>query len=645
MSTPLPFDAARADFVRAVHANPIVIGVADTGAGKSTRGPRFLLDEGYRIVVTQPRRLAARSVAERVADELGEPLGQSVGYELGGGERRLSGRTRLRFTTDGLALVRELMGHAGRRDILCIDEVHEWNKHVEILVAWFRREIENGAPFKLVLLSATLEAERLSQFLFDAPIIRVPGRLHPITEQPRGATMIDDAVRLLREGRNVLVFVPGKAEINQTLDAIRATGVDAELLPLHGELDPAEQARCFASYRRKKCIVATNVAQTSVTIADIDAVVDSGLERRTEVVEGVEGLYLKPISRADGQQRRGRAGRTRPGIYVDHCPSGERPEFPVAEILRTRLDQTVLRLAEAGVDMESIDFFHQPPKDEIRRAKSSLFALGCFARNKTVTDVGREVSKLPVSVQSARMIVAGAQHAVLDEMLTVAAIIEAGGITDRKSDAWKAHIGDETESDLLAQLNLFRLAHGMSGETMKAHGLNEIAVRRARTVRRQLVDDLGGPPPPSTGDRNALLRSIATGMVERLYRRDGKRFLGDGEEQRSLSRSSIVNRDSVTWVVAMPFDRERPARDERAASVSRELQLVTVVTPETLIEIAPHLVRRHKHVAPVYDPVRDTVLATNRVTFRGRVVSEEQVPAPARTARQVFASWVASSMS
>jgi len=311
----LPIEKFRADIVTAVEENSVVIITAETGAGKSTQVPQFLLEAGYDLVITQPRRLAARSVAERVAEEIGEELGQTVGFRTAI-DRQDSSATRCLFCTDGLALVRELVGQ--NEGILVLDEVHEWNENMEVLVAWVKKAIAAGSDMKVVLMSATLEAEKLSAFFDGAPVISVPGRTFPVTVQEPGMRLIDDVKTLVEQGRNVLVFQPGKQEIQDVCYALEQADVNAEVLPLHGQLSPPDQKLCFAHYGRPKVVVSTNVAQTSVTIDDIDAVVDSGMERRIELANGVEGLYLKPISLADSAQRKGRAGRVKPGVYIDH---------------------------------------------------------------------------------------------------------------------------------------------------------------------------------------------------------------------------------------------------------------------------------------------------------------------------------------
>src|SRR3989338_6248902 len=282
MNNLLPISALKAEIMRAVKDNRVVIITAETGGGKPTQVPQFLLEEGHTMVVTEPRRLAARTVSARVAEEFGCDFGYQIGYRTAY-EWKWCEHTSCLFCTDGLALVRELV-RVGRHDILVLDEVHEWNLNIEVLAAWVKKELELGAKFKVVLMSATIEAEKLSAFFWNAPIITVPGRQFPVEDKsPSGKDMAGEAIALLQQGRNVLVFQPGKREIGETVEAIKASGIAAEVIPLHGDLEPEEQAMAFRRYQRPKCVVSTNVAQTSVTIDDIDAVVDSGLERRTEV--------------------------------------------------------------------------------------------------------------------------------------------------------------------------------------------------------------------------------------------------------------------------------------------------------------------------------------------------------------------------
>lgn len=646
----LPIWAYKAQIIETVNRSPVTIIVAETGAGKSTQVPQYLLDEGYNIVVTQPRRLAAQSVAERVAHEYDCELGSVVGFRTAH-ERADSCDTRCLFVTDGLALVRELMG-TGKHQILVLDEVHEWNLNIEVLVAWVRKRLTEDVNFKVVLMSATLEAEKLSSFFGGAPIISVPGRLYPVAEEkPQARNMIGDVERLLRAGRNVLVFQPGKREIGETISELenlrKLSGLNAEILPLHGELDSADQRKCFMHYSRPKVIVGTNVAQTSVTIDDIDAVVDSGMERRVEVVDGVEGLYLKPISLADSQQRKGRAGRCKPGIYIDWCSHTDRLQFPKAEILRSRLDQTVLRLAESGFDMEGLEFFHQPAKEEIHEAKRALRALGCLGNEGEVTKIGRLVAKLPVSVQFGRMIVEADRLGVVDDVLTVAAILEQGEITmrSREGSVWRALCSGEVTSDVLAQLTVWKQAERMNKQQMQENGVFAKAYYLARERRRHLADVLRGKVREfrSSGKREDILRAVCAGMVDHLYQNHyGSWKDGDGQT-RDLAKGSVVMGTFGSWVVGLPFDLQISGR--YGTTTLRLVRMVTKVDPAWLVDIAPHLVRVEAGLNPAYDQSLDMCMSTTRTFFNGQVIKEERVPSPNhKAASQVLAQWLASKM-
>lgn len=649
MNRSLPITAFQEEILDAVRRNPVVIITAETGAGKSTQVPQYLLDAGYDIVVTEPRRLAARTVSERVAEEFGCRFGCEVGYRTAY-ERCDSAETRCLFCTDGLALVRELMGQ-GRHQVIVLDEVHEWNLNLEVLVAWVKLQLSRGANFKVVLMSATVEAEKLSEFFGRAPVIAVPGRLYSVED--RQATARDcasEAVSLLREGRNVLVFEAGKREISETAELIRQSGVSAEIIPLHGELEPAEQARAFCHYSRQKCVIATNVAETSVTIDDIDAVVDSGLERRIEVVDGVEGLYLKPVSIADSTQRKGRAGRCKPGIYIDRCPATDRPLFPKAEILRSRLDQTVLRLAEAGFDMEELDFFHQPAKAEIHEAKRALKALGCMDKQGKVTEIGCKVSMLPVSVQFARMIVEADRLGVVEDVITIAAILEQGEITARKSDrfgvqTWRVLTGGEQTSDLIAQMKVWREAYRMNKEAMRENGVFAKAYFQAREKRQHLADALRGKVSSfrSSGDRGAIIKAVCAGMVDHLYRNSygGQWVNGDGQT-RELARESVVV--GAEWIVGLPFDLEVTTR--RGGKITLHLiRMATKVDPAWLVEIAPQLVSLEEGIDPTYDANTDVCTAICHTHFNGQKVAEVREATPEHPeATRKLSEWLAGEM-
>lgn len=642
MGNILPITAFRDQIVEAVKNNPVTVITAETGAGKSTQVPQYLLGAGYDLVVTQPRRLAARTVAQRVAEEIGEKLGETIGYRTAV-DRQDSPNTRCLFCTDGLALVRELVGQ--NKGVLVLDEVHEWNENMEVLVAWAKAQTKTGNGFKVVLMSATMEAEKLAAFFDGAPVISVPGRLFPVEVKNPRLQLVDDVAALVAQGRNVLVFQPGKQEIEDTCASLVVMKVAAEILPLHGQLTPEEQARCFKHYGRPKVVVSTNVAQTSVTIDDIDAVVDSGMERRIELVDGVEGLYLKPVSKADSTQRKGRAGRTKAGIYIDHCPATSRPEFPVAEILRKRLDQTVLRLAIAGFNMAELEFFHQPAKKEIEDAKTALVSLGCMSRDGQVTPMGRLVNRLPVSVQFGRMLVEADRLKVVDDVLTVAAILEQGGITvptpsrnqpDRPD--WRRMVPGETESDVMGQLAVWQLAEGMTKDQMRERGVSLRNYFRAKEIRQHLTQAvksffaLG-----TTGRREDILKAVCAGMVDHLFKGEyGTYRNGDGVS-RELGSSSLVR--GADWLIGQPFDLQIKTR--RGDMTLKMVEMASKVQPMWLAEVAPQLVEKRTGLSPYYDAQKDIVVSTTQVFFNGQMV-EEVVVADGQhpEAAKVFARWL-----
>ncbi|MEK7575399.1 MAG: helicase-related protein [Patescibacteria group bacterium] len=627
MNQKLPVAEFCSRILNTVEDNPVTIITAETGAGKSTQVPQFLLETGYNIVVTQPRRLATRSIAERVAWEYQTQLGEIIGYRMSG-ERCDSKETRCLFCTDGLALVRELVGQ-NKTDILVIDEVHEWNLNIEVLIAWVKKELASGRKLKVVLMSATLEAERLSAYFDGAPIISVPGRSHPITEiTERRASHVLHVAELVRQGHNVLVFEPGKEEIRKTIEALMQLGTNAKIFPLHGDLTSDDQSRCFGHYGGSKVIVSTNVAQTSVTIDGITVVVDTGMERRVETSNGVEGLFLRPISWADRVQRMGRAGRTAPGLYVDYCKDAQRPEFPVAEILRLRLDQVVLRLAEAGLDAEELQFFHQPDIAQIHEAKRVLKALGCMTPEGRVTAIGHQVAKLPVSVRNGRMIVEAIRHGVLKDVIAIAAILEAGEIHMRKDefglpvDSWRKLIQNERESDVFAQLALFKAACNMDKRQMEANGIHVKAFFRAQQIREQITDSLRGKTEWSEStDRTRIHRCIVTGLIDHLFRNVGYGYQNGDDVIRVLHNSSVL-RQQPNWIVGMPRDFEIKARFG-GTKIMRVVTFGTSVTPELVVEIAPHLLTQKTGVSPRFDATFGDVV-TSTQTLIGKVVVKER---------------------
>lgn len=588
---PLPIYNQKDDIMSSIFSSAVTIITAETGSGKSTQIPQWILEAGSSCLVTQPRRLAARSVAARVAEEVGCHLGETVGFRTAY-EACDSEKTKCLFVTDGLALVRQLMDASQNQKILVIDEVHEWNLNIEVLLSWAKVQIAQDAKFKLVLMSATLDSAALSAYFGGAKVIDVQGKVYPVQTQERGFSISDDVADLLKKGKNVLVFQPGKSEIQETITSLESKKIDAVILPLHGELTAEDQDKVFKNYALPKCIVATNVAQTSITIDDIDAVVDSGLERRVEVEDGIEGLYLRSISKADAQQRKGRAGRCREGVYIDHCRASNRRDFPLAEIERVNLDQLFLRLTIAGFDPLKMKFFHQPSAEALEAAKAKLIALACLDDSGNVTAIGKKVNKLPLSIAAARMMIEAEELRCVPEMQLLVAVLEQGRLhgacatcskNSSRCSCWKSLVKTEQDSDVLAQGKLFLLGLEMSKEEKRTAGIHVRswyqAFDRLRLLQRKLGKKIEIEELDLDGKKKDLITCIIAGMKTEIRRVDTSddTMKKEGDYWRRKSFDSVVYLDSKE-AVCQPWDLE--------TKTGKTLRLANMITKVPVAEVS-----------------------------------------------------------
>ena len=502
--TDLPIYDYRTAIVQSVDTNQVTIITAETGAGKSTQVPQYLADHGYsKVIVTQPRILAARNLCKRVREEWEARTHENADYVIGyrtAHERDDNPGTHILYCTDGLQLVREITG-AGTTDhqVLILDEVHEWNENMEVLVAWAKKRCLEDATFKVVIMSATIDTAPLAAFFNTTAVITVPGRSFAVKKRLGSDVIAEILNKIETTVSNILVFLPGKSEIQDVTDAIakKAAAASIPVIPLHSQLEATAQQQAFANYPNGKIILATNIAQTSVTIDDIDVVIDSGLERRSEVRNGVEGLFIAQISQADSLQRSGRAGRTKEGEYIlaqyDVMPClrfEERPEYGTPEILRKHIDRLVLRLANIGIDIESLDFYHDPSKGAIRRAKQTLIALGAITYAGDVTSIGRKMEHYPVESSYARMIVESELygHEVQTKLAAIIAIQEVGGIAKggTRYTGWHKYT-KQKRSDLLAQYDLYLALPNISPDDHEELGIISKNVMKAREVMNDSV--------------------------------------------------------------------------------------------------------------------------------------------------------------
>ncbi len=585
----LPVFAYRHEIARAVTENPITIIVAETGAGKSTQVPQFLLDEGYsNVYLTQPRRAAARNVFERIRSEVGlvrgeHEAGSLISYRTAG-ERDGPDTAPVKVVTDGLHLMRELHNSGiNERDVLIIDEVHEWNSNIEGMIAWVKKSIAQNPNLRVVVMSATMDAQGLANYFGEVceevpPIIEVPGRTFAVErrEEP-GSTVVEQALGCAKklydarlgddEPNGILIFEPGKREINDAIDEIRR-GLPPEIakvatiLPLHAKLSVAEQQAAFRKYKGLKIVVATDVAQTSLTIPDIKYVIDSGLQRRMELdKEGAQGLVLNPISQADCNQRAGRAGRVSDGVYIltrldtkaDFVNHEGREKYPMAEILRTDLVRNTLKFAAADINIALLDFYHPLSHEAVEQAQATLRAMGALDIDNSITELGKRMNEFPVCVTSARMMVEVGRYSEQTRayMAAIVASKEAGGLpyfAYNVGKRWKG-LTEETTSDMLAQLDIFIATQSMSEKEMKdGYDLDTHNVVRAReqyrkiaTKVRALQDTL---PPPTPEEREDLKRCIITGLANSIYVHQGAGNYvqpGKSDNPRQISNRSVVH--------------------------------------------------------------------------------------------------------
>lgn len=659
----LPISNKRSEIITAVDNYQVTIITAETGAGKSTQVPQYLAAHGYsKIIVTQPRILAARNLCARVREEMAARSNADstglVGYRTAH-ERDDDPENVILYCTDGLQLVRELTGNgSGKKQILVLDEIHEWNENMEVLIAWAKRRCLDDPDFKVVLMSATIEAGRLAEYFGSAAVVSVAGRSFPV-EKRHGVDVVAEIFSLLdSHTSNILVFLPGKAEIEDVAAAIqkKATAHHVPVLPLHSQLEPAVQQRVFENYESGKIILSTNIAQTSVTIDDIDTVIDSGLERRSEVRSGVEGLFIAEASQADCMQRAGRAGRTKEGLYVlaqlndlPCMPLEKRPEYGVPEILRKHIDRLVLRLANIGLDIEELDFYHQPKPGAIKQAKGKLVTLGALTGKGTVTEIGHKMEKFPVESAYARMLVEAETYSQESKakLAAIIAIQEVGGIVKNSArySGWR-RLTHQSRSDLLAQYDVYLALPGIIQEEYEDMGIIAKNVSKAEEINERLIHDLhlGNLALSPVGDEELtpLLRAITAGQLDQLWTVEPNGevvHIGNGNRRELSSGTTVKN---AQLVAATPFDLQVPT-----PTGLRTLQLVTDVTavePTWLETLAPHIFQV-KPGKVYFDPMLGTLAVRTHLAFHGGALEAGGQPVLEHTQQnrrlfvKLFAAW------
>ena len=460
----LPISAHVEEIRSAIAANQVLVVAGETGSGKTTQLPKICLLAGrQRIGHTQPRRIAARSVAARMAEELGEELGQTVGFQVRFSSRR-SRQTRVKVMTDGILLAEISHDRDLRRyDTIIIDEAHERSLNIDFLLGYLKQLLPRRPDLKVIITSATIDTQRFSEHFDDAPVIEVSGRTYPVelryhpiagTADDRDRDQLEaicDAVTELctRLDGDILVFLSGEREIRDAAEAIGALQLRfTEVVPLYARLSTAEQHRVFAAHTGRRIVLATNVAETSLTVPGIRYVIDPGFARisRYSARTKVQRLPIEPISQASANQRAGRCGRLGPGICIrlySEEDFASRPEFTQPEILRTNLASVILQMADAGLgDITGFPFVEPPDGSQVRDGLRLLTELGAIdtgagrIQHGTVrlTKVGRTLARLPVDPRLGRMLVEADRQGCLREVLPIVAGIAIPDVRERPSD-------------------------------------------------------------------------------------------------------------------------------------------------------------------------------------------------------------------
>lgn len=639
MESQYPVFSHKKEIIEMVKNNQVSIIKAETGAGKSTQIPKYLLESGYNVFITVPSRAAATSLASRVSYELNSELGNLVGYHTAF-EKSFSESTKILYTTEGLQFIKELLNRNNsiHNKVLIIDEVQEWGINVEALVAWVRKKISEKWDTKVVLMSASLDTRAVSEFLDNAPILEIEGKLFDIEDRISSSEeFVDTILGLSTEGRNVLAFVPGKREIEQTITALSQSGVNAEIFPMYADLPIKDQSRVFLHTLKPKIVVSTNVAQTSITIPDIDAVVDTGLERRMMMIDGLSTLSIGDISFSDHIQRRGRAGRTKPGIYIwcSDVELSKLQQYPTPDIYTSQLHQIVLKLASIGVNALDVLFFHQPPTEQIIQTQKTLRILGAFDENNEITEIGQKMNMFPIDVRYSRMIVAAEKYGVLADVATIAAIQSFGSI--KGHNVPYAMFSRELKSDLLAELDCFNHVKSLvsnsnlpfyqddSSKDSPFYGISKRNYFRAMELRSKLYDILYNMygDVSSTGNRQSILKSCATGFIDLLYIRGENEWYSCSSDEFSRKLNIFSATLPSKMILGLPKNISYVAPN----GLTQTLYLISssiMVDMNILREIAPQLITEDSHDR-AYNPGTNTFTKTICTKFVDTIVDESEV--------------------
>ncbi|HEY0403237.1 MAG TPA: ATP-dependent RNA helicase HrpA, partial [Blastococcus sp.] len=661
----LPVSRSRDEIAAALRDSQVVVVAGETGSGKTTQLPKIALELGRgvrgRIGHTQPRRIAARSVAERIAEEVGSPLGEVVGFKMRFADH-VSDNTLVKLMTDGVLLAEIAHDRLLRQyDTIILDEAHERSLNIDFLLGYLAQLLPKRPDLKLVITSATIDVERVAAHFSGAPVVEVSGRTYPVEvryrpvvdpddadadpDRDQVSSIVDAVDELVAEGPgDILVFLAGEREIRDTQDALTERGLPGtDIVPLYSRLSAADQHKVFAPHTGRRIVLATNVAETSLTVPGIRYVVDPGTARisRYSHRTKVQRLPIEPVSQASARQRSGRCGRLGPGIAIRLYTEDDflaRPEFTDPEILRTNLASVLLQMAALDLgDVEDFPFVDPPDRRAVADGVALLEELHALDEHGKLTETGRALAALPLDPRMARMVVEGDRRGVLDEVLVIAAGLTIQDPRERPTehqqaaDQMHARFADEN-SDFLGLLNLWRYLgeqqEALSGNqfrrTVKREFLHYLRIRewqdlhgQLRGTARRLGMTVGEPAaePDEQGIAAALLAGLLSHVGLQMEPakdrsgkpgRPGREYLGTRNTRFVIAPGTPLAKKPPRWVVAA----------ELVETSRLFARTVARIDPETVERLASHLVKR-QYSEPRWDAKRGSVVATERVTLYG----------------------------
>ncbi|MDF2177579.1 ATP-dependent RNA helicase HrpA [Aliiglaciecola sp. CAU 1673] len=672
---PLPVSEHKDEIAKAIADNQVVIIAGETGSGKTTQLPKICLELGRGVAGlighSQPRRLAARSVANRIAEELNTELGQAVGYKVRFTDQ-VSDSTYVKLMTDGILLAEIQQDRfLNQYDTLIIDEAHERSLNIDFILGYLKQLLPKRPDLKLIITSATIDPERFSKHFENAPIIQVSGRTYPVeiryrpvqedndSDRDQLQAIIDAVDELGRESQgDILVFLAGEREIRDTAEGLKRQQWKAtEVLPLYARLSAAEQNRIFAPHAGRRIVLATNVAETSLTVPGIKYVIDPGFARlsRYSYRSKVQRLPIEAVSQASANQRAGRCGRVSEGICIRLYSEEDylgRPEFTDPEILRTNLASVILQMLSLGLgDMEAFPFVEAPDSRHINDGFTLLQELGATAAGKgrqraVLTPIGRQIARLPVDPRYARMMVEAARLNCLSELIVIGAALSIQDPRERPHDkrqaADEAHSQfQEKESDFLSFLRLWQLFREQQKQLTanqlkkwcKTHYLNYLRMREWQDIVSQLkqaIVDLGFRVNSEPSDYDAIHQAIASGLLSHIGFKDKEReYLGARNSRFLIFPASGLAKHPPKWVMAAELV-------ETSRLFARS---VAKIDPAWLEALAGHLIKRH-YSEPHWSKKQGAVLANERVSLFGLdIVTSRKVQygrIDGKTSREIF---------